>query len=118
MLSVAIIGLGEVGGFFARDLTAGAATAAAFDIADVARDRAKDIGYVGVADTARQAAEQAYVVFVSVTAASALNAIASDGGLGRGPFSWSTSILSRLQRNRRRRDEWKQQEDTMSRLPS
>ena len=96
MTAFAIIGFGEVGGIFARDLhAAGASRIAAFDIDEAARARAAACGYVQVQNTAAEAAACADVVFVSVTAGSTLAAAASlSGGLGRAPFVVDVNSVS------------------------
>ncbi len=96
MTAFAIIGFGEVGRVFARDLHAGGASRiAAFDIAETARARAAATGYSAVSETAAQAASQSDVVFVSVTAGSALDAVFSlRGGLGRAPFVVDVNSVS------------------------
>jgi 3-hydroxyisobutyrate dehydrogenase-like beta-hydroxyacid dehydrogenase len=92
----AIIGFGEVGGLFARDLrAAGVSGIAAYDIAESARARAAATGYVEVRGTAAAAATGADAVFVSVTAGSALEAAASlSGELGRAPFVVDVNSVS------------------------
>lgn len=99
MTAFAIIGFGEVGGLFARDLHAavggGVSRITAFDIAESARARAATTGYVEVRATAAEAAADADVVFVSVTAGSALDAAASlRGGLGHAPFVVDVNSVS------------------------
>ena len=82
-MKVGIIGYGEVGGIFARDLAAGGASVAAFDPAPAAMARAGG----QAAGSAHAAVAGADVVFVSVTAGSALEAMRSlMGGLGHGPL--------------------------------
>jgi 3-hydroxyisobutyrate dehydrogenase-like beta-hydroxyacid dehydrogenase len=96
MTTFAIIGFGEVGGLFARDLhAAGAAAIAAFDVAGAALARAAATGHVAVRGTAAEAAAGADVVFVAVTAGSALAAAGSlSGGLGRAPLVVDVNSVS------------------------
>ena len=96
MTRYAIIGFGEVGGIFARDLHAADGSGiAAYDIDDSARARADACGYVQVRNTAAEAAALADVVFVSVTAGSTLAAARSlSGGLGRAPFVVDVNSVS------------------------
>ncbi len=96
MTTFAIIGFGEVGGIFAHDLHAtGAARIAAYDIDERACAHAAARGYVQVCGTAADAAALADVVFVSVTAGSALAAAESlSGGLGRAPFVVDVNSVS------------------------
>src|SRR5829696_5414651 len=96
MTAFAIIGFGEVGGIFARDLhAAGASGITAYDIDEAARARAGACGYVQVQNTAVEAATCADVVFVSVTAGSTLAAARSlSGGLGRAPFVVDVNSVS------------------------
>jgi 3-hydroxyisobutyrate dehydrogenase-like beta-hydroxyacid dehydrogenase len=96
MTTFAIVGFGEVGGIFARDLhAAGASGIAAYDIDESARTRAGACGYVQVQNTAAEAAALADVVFVSVTAGSTLAAAKSlSGGLGRKPFVVDVNSVS------------------------
>ena len=95
MTSFAIIGFGEVGGIFARDLRAGGAGAInAFDVQDAARERARAFGAT-VHASAAEAAAGAEVVFIAVTAGSALAAAASlAGGLSRTPFVVDVNSVS------------------------
>ena len=95
MTSFAIIGFGEVGGIFARDLRAGGATAIhAFDVLDAARERAGASGATLHASAAG-AASAAEVVFVAVTAGSALAAAQSlAGGLSRAPLVVDVNSVS------------------------
>ena len=75
MTEFAIIGFGEVGGIFARDLSAGGAGAVrAWDTAPAARERAAAAGRVVACDSAAEALAGADVVFVCVTAGSVLDA--------------------------------------------
>lgn len=95
MTSFAIIGFGEVGGIFARDLRAGGATAIhAFDVLDAARDRAGASGAT-LHGSAAEAAAQAGVVFIAVTAGSALAAAQSlAGGLSHAPLVVDVNSVS------------------------
>ena len=98
----AIIGFGEVGQIFARDLDAvSAPRIAAFDIAfaqpDSAQSRAaaERASYVKATATPEDAAREADVIFVSVTAGSALQAARSiAGGLAHGPFVVDVNSVS------------------------
>ncbi len=84
-MKVAIIGFGEVGGIFARDLLALGAEVAAFDIDAQAQARAAEAG-VAAADAA-DAVGNASMVFVCVTAGSVMAAMRSlEGALGGAPF--------------------------------
>ena len=96
MTTFAIIGFGEVGSIFARDLhAAGASGIAAYDIDPAARARAGGCGYVHARSTAAEAAALADVVFVSVTAGSTLSAAKSlSGGLDRAPFVVDVNSVS------------------------
>jgi 3-hydroxyisobutyrate dehydrogenase-like beta-hydroxyacid dehydrogenase len=96
MTAFAIIGFGEVGGIFARDLhAAGVSRLLAYDSAEAACVRAAACGYVEVRNTAAEAAAGADVVFVSVTAGSTVAAAASlSGGLGRAPFVVDVNSVS------------------------
>jgi 3-hydroxyisobutyrate dehydrogenase-like beta-hydroxyacid dehydrogenase len=96
MTAFAIIGFGEVGGIFARDLhAAGVSRLLAYDSAEAACVRAAACGYVEVWNTAAEAAAGADVVFVSVTAGSTVAAAASlAGGLGRAPFVVDVNSVS------------------------
>jgi 3-hydroxyisobutyrate dehydrogenase-like beta-hydroxyacid dehydrogenase len=91
----AIIGFGEVGSIFARDLRGGGATEIhAFDVLDTARDRAREFGAT-VHATAAEAASQADIVFVPVTAGSALAAAQSLAGrLGHAPYVVDVNSVS------------------------
>jgi 3-hydroxyisobutyrate dehydrogenase-like beta-hydroxyacid dehydrogenase len=95
MTDFAIIGFGEVGGIFARDLRVGGAGAIhAYDVLEDARDRAAASGAT-VHSTAVGAAARADVVFVSVTAGSALAAAQSlAGGLSHAPFVVDVNSIS------------------------
>jgi 3-hydroxyisobutyrate dehydrogenase-like beta-hydroxyacid dehydrogenase len=93
MSKVGIIGFGEVGGIFARDLAAKGAVVAAFDIAPAAQARAEEAGVA--AGDAAVAARDASTVFVCVTACSVLDAMRSlSGGLGHGPFVVDVNSVS------------------------
>jgi 3-hydroxyisobutyrate dehydrogenase-like beta-hydroxyacid dehydrogenase len=96
MTRFAIIGFGEVGGIFARDLhAAGAAAITAYDVAADANTRAATTGYVEVRGTAAEAAHDADVVLVSVTAGSVLAAARSlAGGLGHAPLVVDVNSVS------------------------
>jgi 3-hydroxyisobutyrate dehydrogenase-like beta-hydroxyacid dehydrogenase len=95
MTDFAIIGFGEVGGIFARDLRAGGAGAIhAYDLLEPARDRAAAAGVTAHA-TAAEAAAKADVVFISVTAGSALAAAQSlAGGLSHAPLVVDVNSIS------------------------
>ena len=96
MTAFAIVGFGEVGGIFARDLhAAGASDIAVYDTDEGARARAGACGYVQVRNTAAEAAASADIVFVAVTAGSALAAAGSlSGGLRRAPFVVDVNSVS------------------------
>ena len=96
MTSFAIIGFGEVGSIFARDLRAGGATGIrAWDIAPAARDRAVAADGVSAAASATDAAGGADVVFVCVTAGSVADAMCSlAGGLGHRPLVVDVNSIS------------------------
>jgi 3-hydroxyisobutyrate dehydrogenase-like beta-hydroxyacid dehydrogenase len=96
MTTFAIIGFGEVGGIFARDLhAAGASDIIAYDIDEGARARAAACGTVQVRNTAAEAAASADVVFVAVTAGSTLAAAQSlSGGLRRAPLVVDVNSVS------------------------
>ena len=96
MTRFAIVGFGEVGGIFARDLhAAGAAGIATYDVAADASARAAATGYVEVRGTAAEAGAEADVVFVSVTAGSVLAAVeALAGGLGHAPLVVDVNSVS------------------------
>ncbi len=88
-----IIGFGEVGGILARDLAAQGAEVAAFDVAPMAQARAAAAGFA--ASSAHAAIRGAGVVFVSVTAGSALDAMRSlRGSLGHAPFVVDVNSVS------------------------
>ena len=89
---VALIGLGEVGRIFARDLAArGVETIAAYDVAfadpDSAASRAGREGPARAAVSAVEAVRDAELVISAVTAAATLDAARSTvGGLAHGPY--------------------------------
>ena len=88
-----IIGFGEVGGIFARDLAAHGVTVAAFDTQAVAQARARNAECA--AATAHEAVRDVQVVFVCVTAGSALAAMRSlRGGLAHAPFVVDVNSVS------------------------
>lgn len=88
-----IIGFGEVGSIFARDLAALGATVAAFDAASTAQARATAAGVAAAGP--HDAAHGAAVLFVCVTAGSALEAARSlAGGLGHAPFVVDVNSVS------------------------
>nr|WP_282572136.1 NAD(P)-dependent oxidoreductase [Roseomonas acroporae] len=91
-----MIGFGEVGGIFARDLRqGGAGRIVAYDTDPAARERAGASGLAQVAGSAAEAAASAQVVFVAVTAGSALAAARSlAGGLGHAPFVVDVNSVS------------------------
>ncbi len=95
MTRVAIIGFGEVGGIFARDLAAaGVGGIAAFDVLPAARARAAAAG-VEIHASAQAAASRADLVIVSVTAGGALDAVRSlAGGLAHGPLVLDVNSVS------------------------
>ena len=93
MSRIAIIGFGEVGGIFARDLVAKGAGVRAFDTEPSAQARARDAGMV--ADDAASACHGADMVFVCVTAGSVLQAMESlRGGLAGAPFVVDVNSVS------------------------
>jgi len=91
---VAIIGFGEVGGIFARDLlAAGVGKVAAFDVAAPALARIH--APVAKCSSATEAARGAQLVILSVTAGSVLDAARSlEGGLGHGPYVLDVNSVS------------------------
>ena len=95
MARIAIIGFGEVGGIFARDLrAAGVAEIAAFDIAPAARARAEAFGATCHASPVA-ATKDADLVIVAVTAGSALAAVRGlAGGLAHGPLVLDVNSVS------------------------
>src|SRR4051812_1396711 len=90
--SVALIGLGEVGRIFARELAArGVGTITAYDIAfadpDSVQSRAGREGPAHASASAVDAVRDAELVISAVTAAATLEAAKSTtGGLGHGPY--------------------------------
>jgi 3-hydroxyisobutyrate dehydrogenase-like beta-hydroxyacid dehydrogenase len=83
MTHYAIIGYGEVGSILARDIEAKGGTVTAFDTAPAAQARAA----ARAAPSPAEAIRNANVVFVSVTAGSALEAMRSlKGGMGHAPL--------------------------------
>ena len=85
MARIAIIGFGEVGGILAQDFATAGAQVAAFDVSAAAQARAHQAGLA--APDAPAACQGADMVFVCVTAGSALDAMRSlDGALGHAPF--------------------------------
>ena len=96
MITVGIVGFGEVGGIFARDLAATGRIAGvvAFDVAEPACARAKAAGFT-VAGSAAEVASRSELVFVSVTAGSALAAAQSlAGGLAGMPLVVDVNSVS------------------------
>ncbi|MFH5923061.1 NAD(P)-dependent oxidoreductase [Roseomonas xinghualingensis] len=95
MSSFAIIGFGEVGGIFAHDLRAGGATAIhAYDVSAPAMERAAASGAT-VHASAPEAAAQAEVAFICVTAGSAVAAAQSlASGLAHAPFVVDVNSIS------------------------
>jgi len=90
---IAIIGFGEVGGIFARDLAAGGAVITAFDSESAAQARAERAGFPS--SDAIAAARDAGIVFVCVTAGSVLEAMQSlSGGLGHAPLVIDVNSVS------------------------
>ena len=82
-MKVAIIGYGEVGAIFARDLMVGGAEVSAFDIAP----EALALAGAAAAPSAHAAVDGAEAVFVCVTAGSVVAAMLGlEGALGRRPF--------------------------------
>ncbi|SDR57599.1 3-hydroxyisobutyrate dehydrogenase [Rhizobiales bacterium GAS113] len=96
MTSFAIIGLGEVGAIFARDLhQAGAGAITGYDISAEASLRAEATGHVRICASARDAVAGAEMVFVTVTAGSDIAAMTSlAGGLAHGPFVIDANSVS------------------------
>lgn len=93
MSKIGIIGFGEVGGIFARDLMAQGATVGAFDIALAAVARAEALG-IAAGDPV-SAIRGASVVFVCVTAGSVLDAMRSlIPGLAHVPFVVDVNSVS------------------------
>lgn len=84
MTSVALIGCGEVGSIFARDLRKAGVACTAFDTSPRARNRAAPVDWH---DTPQAAVQGAALVIVAVTAGSAMTAAQSlAGGLAHGPL--------------------------------
>lgn len=84
MTTVALIGCGEVGRHFARDLARAGVSVTAFDIAPRARLRDAPVIWH---DSPHDAVRAASLVIVAVTAGSALAAARSlEGGIAHGPF--------------------------------
>ncbi len=96
MNKVAIIGFGEVGGIFARDLkAAGVPDICAFDTAEAALARATSAGTATVCDSPAKAVAGADVVFISVTAGSVVAAAQSlAGALTHRPFVVDVNSVS------------------------
>lgn len=83
-MTVALIGCGEVGSIFARDLRKAGVGVTGFDISPRARDRGAPVDWH---DTPQAAVHPAALVIVAVTAGSALAAVQSlAGGLAHGPL--------------------------------
>jgi 3-hydroxyisobutyrate dehydrogenase-like beta-hydroxyacid dehydrogenase len=95
MTAFAIIGFGEVGGVFARDLrAAGAGWIVTYDIEPAARSRARNDGFDVAADAAAACAK-AGIVFLCVTAGSTLVAAASlEKGLSHRPYVVDVNSVS------------------------
>ena len=96
MTTIGIIGFGEVGSIFARDLRATGLVSrvTAFDVTEAARARAREAD-VTVAGTAPEVAAQSELVFISVTAGSALAAAGSlAGGLAGSPLVADVNSVS------------------------
>lgn len=96
MKRIAIIGHGEVGGIFVRDLhAAGWTDITTFDTAPAAMEKARAAGIVKPAASAQDAAKAADIIFVCVTAGSVEDAMhALDGGLAHGPFVVDVNSVS------------------------
>src|SRR4051812_40636652 len=97
MTRFGIIGFGEVGGRFARDLQAAdsASRIAAFDIDEATQARAAASGVVAASPSAADAAAEADILFLAVTAGSVLDAAASlAGGLRHGPLVVDVNSVS------------------------
>jgi 3-hydroxyisobutyrate dehydrogenase-like beta-hydroxyacid dehydrogenase len=93
MPNFALVGFGEVGSIFARDLAKAAAQLgradkiSVFDISQTARERARTSPGVDVAASAATVARGAEIVIVAVTAGSTLVALSSlTGGLEHSPY--------------------------------
>jgi 3-hydroxyisobutyrate dehydrogenase-like beta-hydroxyacid dehydrogenase len=93
MSKIGIIGFGEVGGIFAKDLASAGADVTAFDIETQAQART---GAAGIsAPDAMSACGEAGIIFVCVTAGSVLDAMRSlAGGLGHAPFVVDVNSVS------------------------
>ena len=100
METIAIIGFGEVGGIFSRDLrAAGVARIAAFDLAfadaESPQSRASREQGAAICASAAEAASQADLVISSVTAGAALDAArAAVEGLRHKPFFLDVNSVS------------------------
>jgi 3-hydroxyisobutyrate dehydrogenase-like beta-hydroxyacid dehydrogenase len=93
MSRIGIIGFGEVGGIFAKDFAAAGAHVTAFDAAPAAQARAREAGMA--APDAPSVARSAEIVFVCVTAGSALDAMRSlAGGLDHAPLVVDVNSVS------------------------
>ncbi|HLY56721.1 MAG TPA: DUF1932 domain-containing protein [Stellaceae bacterium] len=100
-MTAALIGFGEVGTLFARDLQeAGSSRIAVYDIAFERADspqlkRATAFGGLDVCPSAAAAAGDAEIVFVAVTAGNTLAALGSlAGALGHAPFVVDVNSVS------------------------
>ena len=96
VISVGIVGFGEVGGIFARDLRATGLVSriTVFDTAEAARGRAVSAGF-DLAGTAAEVGARSTLVFVSVTAGSDLAASqALAGGLAGAPLVVDVNSVS------------------------
>ncbi len=96
LIAIGIVGFGEVGSIFARDLhrTGLVSRVTVFDTAAPACERARAAGFTVVANAAEVAA-QSGLVFVCVTAGSDLDAAASlAGGLGAAPLVVDVNSVS------------------------
>lgn len=95
MTSFGLIGFGEVGSAFARDLQArGATKLVAYDTCTLARRRAAAVGCVSMTDPG-EAAAISDVVFVAVAADAVIDAMASLApGLGGHPFVIDVNSVS------------------------
>jgi len=96
MRRFAIIGLGEVGTIFARDLHAvGVEEIAGYDISAEACARAEAARHVVLCTSAAETTARTEVVFVAVTAGSDAAAMAQlRGGLAHGPFVVDVNSVS------------------------
>ena len=96
MTAIGIVGFGEVGSIFARDLhrTGLVSRITVFDTADAARARANAAGYA-VAGSAAEVGAQSDLVFIAVTAGSDLEAAQSlAGGLAAAPLVVDVNSVS------------------------